>query len=78
MGFQVCFSCKQTVHVKAYCPQLATRAVQTPTPVTKRITDGRHGKAEASRARGKAFQLTTEEARVTPNIVDGMCSLYFC
>lgn len=44
---------------------------------TLRITDGRHGKVKAPTVRSIAFQLMTEEARVTPNVVTGVYSIYF-
>ncbi|XP_023736154.1 uncharacterized protein LOC111884055 [Lactuca sativa] len=44
---------------------------QAPALATFRITDGHHGMAEPSRARGRAFQLTVVEAKVAPNIVTG-------
>ena len=54
-------------------PQLTVSAsVKAPAPATLRITDGRQGKAEAPVVRSQAFQLTTEEARVAPDVVTGM------
>ena len=34
-------------------------------------------KAEAPKARGRAFQLTAEEVRVAPDVVAGMYSFVF-
>jgi hypothetical protein len=46
--------------------------VQAPAPTTLRITDGAKGKApEASRSRGRAFQLTAEEAKNATDVVTG-------
>ena len=75
----LCFHCNQRGHKKANCPQLTASApVKAPAPATLRITDGRQGKAEAPVVRSQAFQLTTEEARVEPDVVTGMIlSLYF-
>ena len=41
-------------------------------PATLRITDGSQGRAEPPKARGRAFQLTAEEAKTTPDVVAGM------
>ena len=75
----LCFHCNQRGHKKANCPQLTASApFKAPTPATLRITDGRQGKAEAPVVRSRAFQLTTEEACTTPDVVTGMIlSLYF-
>ena len=37
-----------------------------------RITDGRPVRAEPPKAQGRAFQLTSEEARAAPDVVAGM------
>ena len=63
--------------MKADRLHLASRAVQTPAPATLRIIDGRQGKAEAPKARGRAFQLIAEEARATPVVMASMYYLYF-
>ena len=69
-GFTVCFHCNQTGHRKAECPQLRQGSAPT-----ARTTETRPVKVEASRARGRAFQLTAEEVRAAPDVVAGM--LYF-
>lgn len=51
---------------------LIDRPVHTPTFMNLRITDGGQGRAEAPKARGYAYQLTAEEAMMTPNVVIGM------
>ena len=76
-GFRVCFSCNQMGHMNVDCPQLASRAVQNLAPTTVRITNGHQAKVEASRSRGRAFQLTVEEAHTDLDVVAGMCSLFF-
>lgn len=58
--------------MKADYPLLTTSPVQAPAPTTLRITDGHQGRAETLRARGHAFQLTTEEARLVSDVVTGM------
>ncbi|KAI3522318.1 hypothetical protein L1887_11858 [Cichorium endivia] len=50
---------------------LKTGGVQAPTPATLRITDGRQGRAEAPKGKGRAFQLTAEEACTAPDVVTG-------
>lgn len=70
-GFSVCFHCNQTGHRKAKCPQL----LQGSAPAA-RATEVRPMKAEGPKARGRAFQLTTEEVRSTPDVVAGMYSLF--
>ena len=46
--------------------------MSTPAPTTLRIPDGRPVKVEPPKAQGRPFQLTAEEARVAPDVVDGM------
>ena len=71
-GFLVCFHCNQTGHQKAECPQLTHGSAQAPAPTTLQVTDGRPRKAEALRARGRAFQLTAEDICASPDVVAGM------
>ena len=70
-GFAVCFHCNKTGHRKAECPQLRG-ASQGSAPAAIRATESRPVKADASRARGRAFQLTIEEVRAAPDVVAGM------
>lgn len=72
LGSRICYHCDQVGHVKANCPSLSTRPAQVPTLATLRTTDGSQGRADPPRARVRAFQLTAEEARATPNVVSGM------
>ena len=53
------------------CPQL----LQGSAPAA-RATEVRPVKAEAPKARGRAFQLTAEEVRAAPDVVAGMYSLF--
>lgn len=46
-------------------------------PETLHITDGRQGRAEASKAKDRAYQLTTEEATVASDIIVGMYLFIF-
>lgn len=62
--------------MKSECTLLAWRLVHTPAPTTLHITDGLQGKVNASKAQGRAFQLTVEEARLAPNVIVGMCLFY--
>ena len=66
MGALICF------HKKADCTRLSRGALVTPTPTTLRIIDGRQGKAEARVVKSRAFQMTIDEARATPDVVTGM------
>ena len=71
----ICFYCNQKGQKKAKCPRLTTAApVAVPTPGTLRIIDGRQGKTDVPVVRIRAFQLTTEEALVTPDVLTGMIS----
>ena len=58
--------------MKTNCPLLIARPAQAPAPTTLRIRDGSQGRAERSKAWGRAFQLTAEEARTSPDVVAGM------
>ena len=58
--------------MKAQCPLLAARLTPAPVSSTMRIADGHQARAEPPRARGRAFQLTIEEARAVPDVVIGM------
>ena len=69
----ICFQCNQRGHKKSQCPSLAAAGkVSAPAPATLRITDGRQGRVETPVAKSRAFQLTAEEARATPDVVTGM------
>ena len=69
---RICYHCDQAGHMKSICVLLDAKPVQAPVPATLRIIDGSHGRADPLRAWGCAFQLTTEEARTTPDVVAGM------
>ena len=45
-------------------------------PATMRINDDCPFKVEAPTVKSRAFQLTVEEARATPDVVTGMWSIY--
>ena len=69
----ICFQCNQRGHKRSQCPSLAAAGkVHAPAPATLRITDGRQGRADAPVAKSRAFQMTAEEARATPDVVTGM------
>ena len=77
-GLRLCFNCGQGGHLKNECPKLKTRGsgsgnVRAPAPSTLRITDGRTGTAEPQHARGRAIQMTAEEAKTAPKVVTGTC-----
>ena len=68
----MCYHYEQEVHVMAQCPLFVSRLVQALATSILRTTDRRHGRVEPPRARVRAFQLTTEEARAAPDVVTGM------
>ncbi|XP_022014679.1 ATP-dependent RNA helicase glh-2-like [Helianthus annuus] len=57
---RTCFNCVTPGHVKAECPKLKQKGQK----------DGK--KDENQKARGRMFQITTEEAKVLPNVVSGI------
>ncbi|CAH1431388.1 unnamed protein product [Lactuca virosa] len=69
----ICCQCNQRSHKRSQCPSLAAVGkVAAPAPATLRITDDRQGRAEAPVAKSRAFQMTAEDARATPDVVTGM------
>ncbi|XP_022014486.1 uncharacterized protein LOC110913984 [Helianthus annuus] len=60
---RTCYNCFQPGHIKAECPKLQQK------------TDKEARKEEAPRAKGRMFQITTEEAKDLPNVVSGIFSL---
>ncbi|XP_022028106.1 uncharacterized protein LOC110929285 [Helianthus annuus] len=56
---KACYNCNETGHIKAECPKLQQG--------TKR--DGK--KDEPPKARGRMFQLTSDEAKASPDVVSG-------
>lgn len=68
----VCFNCNQIGHFKGECLLKPAGVIQAPTLAIMRITDGHQGRAEAPRAKRRAFQLTAEEAKHAPDIVASM------
>ncbi|KAJ9544221.1 hypothetical protein OSB04_023928 [Centaurea solstitialis] len=71
---KTCFYCFQPGHIEPNCLKLAEAPaqpqVQVPAPATLTITDGSTGKKGGSTtARGRAFQLTAEEAKAVPDVV---------
>ncbi|KAJ0686073.1 putative RNA helicase transcription factor interactor and regulator CCHC(Zn) family [Helianthus annuus] len=60
---RTCYNCFQPGHIKAECPKLQQK------------TDKEARKEEAPRAKGRMFQITTEEAKDHPNVVSGIFSL---
>ncbi|XP_035845332.1 uncharacterized protein LOC118491569 [Helianthus annuus] len=54
---KACYNCNETGHIKAECPKLQQGAKK----------DGK--KDESSKARGRMFQLTSDEAKTSPDVV---------
>ena len=75
-GLRLCFNCGQGGHLKNECPHPKASGsgggnMRAPAPSTLRITDGRSGTADTQSARGRAFQMTAEEAHAAPKAVTG-------
>ena len=58
----ICFHYNHISHKKADCLRLSGGVVVALAPARLRITDSRQVKAEALAVKGRAFQLTIEEA----------------
>ena len=50
---------------------VSSREVTAHAPATLRITDDHQGRGEAPVVKSRAFQMTVEEARATPDVVRG-------
>ncbi|XP_022006996.1 uncharacterized protein LOC110905856 [Helianthus annuus] len=57
---RVCYNCNESGHVKAECPKL------------KQGVKKEGKKEEPTKAKGRMFQISTEEARAHPNVVSGI------
>ncbi|XP_035834051.1 uncharacterized protein LOC118482606 [Helianthus annuus] len=57
---RVCYNCNESGHVKADCPKL------------KQGSKKEGKKEETAKAKGRMFQISTEEARAHPNVVSGI------
>ncbi|KAK1421015.1 hypothetical protein QVD17_23053 [Tagetes erecta] len=66
----VCYNCNRPGHYKSQCPQLqrndGNRTYHKPAQAVGGVK-----KEETGNARGRAFQITAEEAKVTPDVVTG-------
>ncbi|KAJ9542165.1 LOW QUALITY PROTEIN: hypothetical protein OSB04_028671 [Centaurea solstitialis] len=69
---KTCFHCYQPGHIKPNCPQLNGAPVQAPTPTTLRITDGATTGKSGPVTRGRAFQMTAEEAQAALDEITGI------
>lgn len=73
---RICYHYSQIGHVKTDLPLLKASggggAPKAPTVSLLRITDGCVGVVGTKRARGRAFQLTAEEAQATPKVEAGI------
>ncbi|KAJ0788275.1 putative transcription factor interactor and regulator CCHC(Zn) family [Helianthus annuus] len=66
----VCYNCNLPGHVKSQCPLLQGNTGKWANPQPTQSIGGEK-KGETSRARGRAFQITAEEAKVIPDVVTG-------
>ena len=71
VDLRICYHCQQVGHVKANCPALTGGGVQAAAPAALRITDDRHGRAPAQKAKTVAYQLTAGEAVEAPRVITG-------
>ncbi|XP_035831854.1 uncharacterized protein LOC110869861 [Helianthus annuus] len=62
---KACYNCNQTGHIKEESPKLQQGAKK----------DGK--KDESSKARGRMFQLTSDEAKASPDVVSGIFLVNF-
>ncbi|KAJ9557844.1 LOW QUALITY PROTEIN: hypothetical protein OSB04_012458 [Centaurea solstitialis] len=69
---KVYFHCYQPRHIKPNCPQLNGAPVQAPAPATLRITDGTTTGKSGPITRGRAFQMTAEEAQAALDVITGI------
>ncbi|KAJ9542098.1 LOW QUALITY PROTEIN: hypothetical protein OSB04_028604 [Centaurea solstitialis] len=69
---KTCFHCYQPGHIKPNCPQLNGAPVQAPAPATLRITDGTTTGKSGPVTRGRAFQMTAEEAQAAIDEITGI------
>lgn len=77
-GAFICFHCNNASRKKADCPRLIGGVVAEPTLATLQMTNGHQGKVEALVLKNRAFQLTFEEERATPDVVTGMYPYHIC
>ena len=75
-----CYACGSTVHKKRFCPTLTSQmtgsqaSVQQPARSQVPVQQSKGTptkKEEVPKAKGRAFQITLEEAREDPNVVTG-------
>ncbi|GJV83032.1 putative reverse transcriptase domain-containing protein [Tanacetum coccineum] len=74
---RTCYECGSTDHIKATCPRLnqAQRPGGKPQNQVVAINEGQGHGDQGNQARGRAFMLGVEEARLDPNIMTGTFTL---
>ncbi|KAJ9546613.1 hypothetical protein OSB04_019156 [Centaurea solstitialis] len=69
---RICFNCYQPGHIKTECPQLKKTPALAPAPATLMITDATTKGKSGATTRGRAFQMTAEEAQTAPDVITGI------
>ena len=68
----VCFRCNKPGHRMAECPEATGDSGRPAWQPPLRITEGEKGKKpEVPKPRGRAFQMTVEEAKKEPDVIAG-------
>ena len=71
MTAKLCFKCFQSGHFANECPVSARSAQNSGTASVKAIDGSLGKKIDVPKVRGRAFQMTVEEAKAEPDVVTG-------